>query len=138
MINVRRGDYYSNPGLRERYGFDQIGYLAAALPAAGDADRALVVSDDIEWCRAHLDGLLAQRIARVDYAPPGAVSNFRAVATGRRLIGTNSTFSYWGGYIADVLHADAVVVMPRFHARIDEETDAYQLDPRWIIIDGYH
>jgi len=138
VINVRRGDYYSNPGLRERYGFDQLGYLAAALRVAGAAENALVVSDDIDWCRENLDELIHETHPRVDYAKSGAVSDFRALAAARKLIGTNSTFSYWGGYIAGVLHDDAVVVMPRFHARLDGETDAYQLDPRWTIIEGFH
>lgn len=137
VVNVRRGDYYSSPGLRERYGFDQQGYLRAALQVVGRAERALVVSDDIEWCRANLDGLIRETVVFTDYAQPGPVENFRAVATARTLIGTNSTFSYWGGYIADMLHNDAVIVMPRFHARFDGDTAAYQLDPGWTVIEGY-
>ena len=138
VLNIRRGDYYSNPGLHARYGFDQLGYLRAALRAAGRSERALVVSDDIQWCRENLDGVIRQWHDRVDYAEPGAVANFLAVSAARTLIGTNSTFSYWGGYIADALHDDALIVMPRFHARIEENTDAYQLDPDWTIIDGFH
>ena len=138
VLNIRRGDYYSNPGLRERYGFDQLGYLSSALQATGISERALVVSDDMDWCRENLDSLIRQSHQEVDYAEPGAVSNFTAIAAARTLIGTNSTFSYWGGYIADALHEDAMIVMPRFHARIDENTDAYQLDPEWTIIDGFH
>lgn len=138
VVNVRRGDYYSQDHLRERYAFDQVGYLSEALGRIGPAARVRLVSDDPEWCRENLDGLLRSHAREVVYEPRGAVGNFLAVASSRRLIGTNSTFSYWGGYIADVLHADARIVMPRFHARTAQGTHAYQLDPRWIIIDGHH
>lgn len=135
VINVRRGDYYSNPGLRRRYGFDQLGYLREALRRAGRADRVLIVSDDPDWCRENVVGMLDA--ASVEFADRDPVSNFMAVASASRLVGTNSTFSYWGGYIAGVLHGSATIVMPRFHGRLPVGSDAYQLDPRWTIIDGY-
>lgn len=138
VVNVRRGDYYAQPHLRERYGFDQVGYLREALELAGPTARIRLVSDDPEWCRENLDALLRGHASDVAYEPRGALGNFLAVAGARRLIGTNSTFSYWGGYIAGALQADAQVIMPRFHARTEEGTDAYQLDPAWTIIDGYH
>lgn len=138
VVNIRRGDYYDNPGLRRIYGFDQIGYLAEALRRVEPAERLLVVSDDPDWCRDNLDALLRETGATVEYAPRDPASNFLAVAASRRLIGTNSTFSYWGGYIAGVLHADPVIVMPRFHARLGDTTEAYQLDPEWTAVDGFH
>lgn len=137
VVNLRRGDYYSTPGLRERYGFDQLGYLRDALVRVGHVDRALIVSDDPDWCRENILGILETTTSRVDFAERDPVSNFQAVAGASRIIGTNSTFTYWGAYIAGVLHDSPVVVMPRFHARMEGWTDAHQLDPRWIAIDGY-
>lgn len=138
VVNVRRGDYYAQEHLRARYAFDQVGYLAEALKLIGPASRIRLVSDDPEWCRENLGELLDGHAAEVVYEPRGAIGNFLAVSGSRRLIGTNSTFSYWGGYIAGVKHPDARIVMPRFHARTPEGTDAYQLDPSWTIIDGHH
>ncbi|WP_407358484.1 alpha-1,2-fucosyltransferase [Microbacterium sp. LTA6] len=138
VVNVRRGDYYAQDHLRARYAFDQAGYIADALERIGPAARIRLVSDDPEWCRKHLGVLLSHHADEVVYEPRGAVGNFLAVSGSRKLIGTNSTFSYWGGYIAGVLHSDAQIVMPRFHARTERGTDAYHLDPSWTIIDGYH
>jgi len=138
IVNVRRGDYYAQAELRERYGFDQIGYLTDALQRVERSERIRVVSDDPQWCRDNLEGLLLDHTDQVVYEPPGAVANFLAVSSHRTLIGTNSTFSYWGGYIAGALHEDARVIMPRFHARLETGTDAWQLDPAWTIIDGHH
>lgn len=137
VVNIRRGDYYAQPHLRELYAFDQHGYLTDALGRVGAITRIRVVSDDPQWCAENLGALLTSHAVDVTYDRQDALRNFVAVSTSRRLIGTNSTFSYWGGYIAGVMYADAEVVMPRFHARSDAGSDAYQLDPTWIIIDGY-
>lgn len=137
VVNVRRGDYYSNPGLRERYGFDQLGYLKDALAQVGHVDRALIVSDDPEWCRENLLELIEASSPIVDFAERDQVSNFLAVAGASRIIGTNSTFTYWAAYVSGVLHASPVVVMPRFHGRLPQGSAACQLDPSWIAVDGY-
>lgn len=137
VINIRRGDYYAYDGFRAVYGMDIEGYVEAALAAASPGPDILVVSDDPEWCRAHLDRILRGDGREVAYAERDPIGNFLAIASARTLIGTNSTFSYWGGYVADALHADARVVMPKFHARIAEGWGAYQLDPRWIALDGF-
>ena len=138
VVNVRRGDYYAQPDLASRYGFDQVGYIAAAARRFRGVERVLVVSDDRDWCRAHLDVILRGFAARIDYAEPDPVPNFLAIAGARRLIGSNSTFSYWGAYVAGVVHDLPEIVMPRFHARFDGLSDASQLDPAWTAIEGFH
>lgn len=136
VVNVRRGDYYGE--FASKYAFDQVRYLRSALERIAPAERALVVSDDAAWCRANLDSVLHSRVAHVEYATPDPLANFLAVAGSGRIIGTNSTFTYWGAYVAGVVHPDVEVVMPRFHARMAHGTDAHQLDPRWSVIDGFH
>jgi hypothetical protein len=136
VINVRRGDYYEE--FAGKYAFDQVRYVGSALERIAPAERALVVSDDASWCRANLDSVIRSRIAEVEYARPDPLANFLAVAGAGRIIGTNSTFSYWAAYVAGVVHPDAEIVMPRFHARMAHGADAHQLDPRWSVIDGFH
>jgi hypothetical protein len=137
VVNIRRGDYYAYDGFRSVYGMDIEGYVRAALAEAGPASDILVVSDDPAWCRENLDGILRADGREVAYAERDPIGNFLAIASARTLIGTNSTFSYWGGYVADALHEDARVVMPSFHARLGDRWDAYQLDPRWIALEGF-
>ena len=141
-LNVRRGNYYSEPHFRKTYGFDIPAYVDMALDRAtstgGRIERILVVSDGLSWCRLELDELLHRSADVVDYVAEtdSPQDNFRAVATAQRLVGTNSSFSYWGGYISNVLYgAGSQVVMPRFHARLRDDPSAYQLDPSWEIIE---
>ena len=137
FVNVRRGDYYQAEHV-EKYAFDQIGYISEALASFDDIRRIRIVSDDDAWCRANLDSLARTATPDVAYDAPHPLGNFLAIASARLLIGSNSTFSYWGGYVATVRHADAQVVMPRFHGRMGGgRTDAHQLDPRWTAIAGH-
>jgi len=141
VINVRRGDFYSVPAFRGTYGFDIQGYMELALPralaAGGPVESIQVVSDGVEWCEIKLDGLLRRHAREVRYLPPtdSPQDNFRVVANAARIIGTNSTFTYWAGYVSNVVHgANSHVVMPDFHARHIDHGRAYQLDPDWEIV----
>jgi hypothetical protein len=136
VVNIRRGDYYTE--FREKYAFDQVGYVRQALTRFRGANRILVVSDDAEWCLTYLEPVLREVTTRVEYAQPDPWQNFAAVAGASHVIGTNSTFSYWAAYVADAIHADAQIVMPRFHARAPGPVSAYQLDPQWTAVDGFH
>lgn len=137
VINIRRGDYYAYAGFRGVYGMDIEGYVRAALAAVDTPDEILVVSDDPDWCHEHLNGMLRAGAREVSYAERDPIGNFLSIASARTLIGMNSTFSYWGGYVADAIHDDARIVMPRFHARLGNGWDAYQLDPLWTALDGF-
>lgn len=137
IVNVRRGDYYEGALFREMFGFDQLGYLREALERAGPAERVVVVSDDEAWCRQNVDAVARAAAPIVDYLPADPRANFRTVAGAGRIIGTNSTFTYWAAYTAGVVHDRPQVIMPAFHARTVNDGRATQLDPRWVAIDGY-
>ncbi len=137
VINVRRGDYYEGALFRKMFGFDQLGYLREALERAGPAERILVVSDDAAWCREHVDVLARAAAPIVEYMPTDPQANFRVVAGASRIVGTNSTFTYWAAYTAGAVHDRPQIIMPSFHARTVNDGRAVQLDPRWIAIDGH-
>lgn len=142
VVNVRRGDYYSNPEFERQFGFDQLSYLKEAIPAAvargAITERIHVVSDGVDWCRHHL-GWLREYSNVVTYSSPedSPQQNLLTVASARRLVMTNSTFSYWCGYISNVIHGDnhASIWAPRFFARFEEGGRSKQLDERWSIIE---
>lgn len=138
VLNVRRGDYYSDPVYRGQFSFDVVEYVRAALDVARrqhPVESVHVVSDDIGWCRDRLDWLSVQNATT--FAEPGQpVSHFRQVAGASRLILANSTFSYWAGYISNVVHSTdpARVIAPWFHNRLARQGAAWQLDPQWTVI----
>lgn len=139
VLNVRRGDYYSDPDVRGRYSFDIVAYVREALEEAvtqGPIGELHIVSDGMDWCRARL-GWTGEFADRLTFARRGAtgIDNFVEVSTSRRLILGNSTFSYWGGYVSNVLYNNpASVIAPIFHRRDMDNGVSFQINPRWTII----
>jgi hypothetical protein len=140
VVNVRRGDYVSNPANWRAYGFDVGDYLRVALARSvevgGPIRRILVVSDGIEWCQAHL-GWLADHCETLDFEDSGQPPevHLALLSHAPRLVLANSTFSYWGGYTSAWRFGDPTqVVAPWFHVRTALDGAAWQLDPRWSIV----
>jgi hypothetical protein len=137
-VNVRRGDYYANPAYRADFGFDVDAYLRHTIPLSlgrdGPVRRVRVVSDGIDWCRQHL-GWLDDLVDEVSYAADQSPeADLLEVATSRRLVLTNSTFSYWAAYLSNAWHGEhARTWVPRFFRRTGPPTT--DLDPRWTIVE---
>ncbi|UZJ24962.1 alpha-1,2-fucosyltransferase [Rhodococcus antarcticus] len=141
VLNVRRGDYYSDPVFRGLFGFDVADYLKRALvvleDSSGLADKVHVVSDDPEWCRQNLGWLLRDgRSVSWSTGADGVLGNFLDIAGARRLVITNSTFAYWGAYTSNVLHGDnhSLVIAPRLHSRDVDDGKPWQHDPLWLTV----
>lgn len=142
-VNVRRGDYYAAEAFRRIYAFDVASYVHLAVTEAhrsrGDFGRIHVVSDGVEWCREHLRWLedYADKVTFVGSESPQ--QHFVDVALSPMLVLTNSTFSFWGAYISDVVHGThpSGVWAPRFFGRglRPEGSSAWQLDPQWNVIE---
>jgi hypothetical protein len=139
VVNVRRGDYYADPHLRGLFGIDVRGYLALALGRITDRHpptHVHVVSDDVQWCRRELADLLHSPGTAVTYADDAdPLVHLATLAKADRLVGANSTFSYWGGYVATVRSPSTHIVMPSFHSRNFHDGRAIQLDPSWDAVE---
>ena len=138
-VNVRRGDYYSDPALRELYGFDIAGYVRTAMEGSrrqAPVDMVEVVSDDPEWCRTHLPFLADYGRVHYQSASDGPVENLGQLVSARRLVLANSSFSYWAGYMSNVRHGDnyEFVWAPAFHRRDINGGLSWHLDPRWSVV----
>lgn len=135
-INVRRGDYYADDELRSVYGMDIGSYLHSAVDRIGARDlrRVVVVSDDPAWCEAHLSWL--RDVGPVQVAPVGPLHHLATLASASNLVLSNSTFSYWGGYIASTLDDGCRVVAPRFHVRDIDGGRPWQHHPSWTTADA--
>ncbi|MFD6282395.1 alpha-1,2-fucosyltransferase [Micrococcus luteus] len=139
VINVRRGDYYSDPVHRAAYGFDIAGYVRAAVASIPPEDltRFVLVSDDVDWCRAHL-GFLAD-MAPVETLPGehDMFNDFAQIVGGRHIVLANSTFSYWGGYTALALpraERPRSILAPLHFNRRYTCGESPLVHPQWTVI----
>lgn len=138
-VNVRRGDYYAVPALRAQYGFDIASYVRRAMVGAQEQEpiRAVaVVSDDPHWCRTNLAFLADHGPVHHQDPTDGPVQNLAQLASARRLVLANSTFSYWGAYLSNAVHEENhhLVWAPDLHRRDIKHGKAFQLDPRWSVV----
>ena len=138
-INIRRGNYYSVPHFRGTYSFDIASYVDVALELIdfSNIGSVLVISDDPDWCELKLrERLLECRVPISFMRDRTPQEQFGALCESGYIIGTNSTFSNWGGYVSTFLHdSPRNIIMPKFHARLGKTPWAYQLDPRWTVVD---
>lgn len=140
VVNVRRGDYYSDAEIRRQYGFDIASFVRLAVEQSvlrdGLPSGFVIVSDDQDWCRHELRWL--QSVAPTSFpTTSGPVEDFSIVSAARRLVITNSTFSYWAAHVGNILHGDnhAEVWAPRFFDRTQNEGRSWLLDERWSVIE---
>lgn len=154
VVNIRRGDYYTRRW-RGEFGFDIDAYMRAVI---SDIERRglqyseiRVVSDGMDWCRARLGWLAGytDRLTYVDRQPSNdspskgiqaAIRDFRELFASPNLVVTNSTFSYWGGYVNSVVNEGVGDIWaPRFHQRELVREGVYaapQLDSAWHVIEN--
>jgi hypothetical protein len=143
-VNVRRGDYYSNPHFRREHAMDVRAYVLAAAAATvakdGAVERVHVISDDLAWCHRELStdlGELTGSPVTFALAADSPATNFRDICAAGRLVITNSTFSIWGAGISTVLHGEnrAKVWAPAFFQRRYGPGRCYEYDAEWSFID---
>ena len=139
VVNVRRGDYYTNERLAAVFGFDIPGYVNAALQRIpGDRQkRVVVVSDDPEWCATNLTFVRQGRSVSFMPTPHDMFDDLAQRAVARDLILANSTFSYWGGYLASARSArerPRTVFAPLHFNRLYSDGESPLLLPEWTAI----
>lgn len=138
-ISVRRGDYVKNEN------YDQLPisyYMQALMQEFPDwMDRPILIfSDDIEYCRIHFAGLPNVWFARGTgrNGELDAIVQLCMMSQCNGFILANSTFSWWGAYLAELRNPDVKIVRPKylFAGPLLEKSDAKDHWPeRWTVYD---
>lgn len=131
IINIRRGDFYSTNNVSPSQ-FDQVEYVKKVFDKnpSFSSHPILIISDDITWCQQEL--AFIERFNEIQFLPNNEpIDDFIAISKAKNLIVTNSTFSYWGGYISKFLNKENNVIAPNFGATFYKNSIAIQLHPGW-------
>lgn len=134
VVNVRRGDYYEVPEFFARFGLDIQSHVAGAaelvLQAGRPVDDVLVVSDDVDWCRRELAPVLGD--IRTLEGRSSLFDDLAVLSSATTLILANSTFSYWGSYLASSFDDEHLAIAPSHHEITpDGSLIAPMFDPAW-------
>jgi len=131
-VHVRRGDYVSDPATAARHGVCGLDYYTAALErieAAVSAPRYFVFSDDIPWAREHLR--FTAPATFIDHNAAAPWEDLRLMAACRHFVIANSSFSWWGAWLAEHAAAEKLVIAPRrWFVAAEDARDL--LPPSWV------
>ena len=107
FIHIRRGDYVDNKPLLidcDKYYRNAINHMLSI----NNMMQFIILSDDIMYCKTYhiLDNINKIYIENID-----ALSSLYLMGLTKYGITSNSTFSWWGGYLNQT--PDKVIIMPR-------------------------
>jgi hypothetical protein len=114
-IHVRRGDYVSDPVVRRVHPVQPVSYYRSAvdflLRRGVSNPWFYLFSDDPDWCRANIE-IPAHPVTYVaDYQVGSSVAELELMRRCRHHVIANSSFSWWGAWLAE--HREQIVVAPR-------------------------
>jgi len=129
VINVRRGDYLTQP---TRHPVITLEYIYEAIKHIPDYDIILVISDDIQWCKDNIR-LPNCVFNNDDYYDCDALWLMSMCS---HFVISNSSFSWWGAYLSR--NPDKIVVAPDtwFGADVPDNPKDIWCDD-WIRISTY-
>lgn len=130
-VHVRRGDYVSVPQVAERHGTLVPSYYREAVglvaERVGPDAHLFVFSDDPEWAKEQL--VFELPATHVGPTAWPAAAELGLMASCRHHVIANSSFSWWGAWLAE--REGQVVVAPRTWFR-DRSTAI--VPPRWLTV----
>ncbi|HNZ40154.1 MAG TPA: alpha-1,2-fucosyltransferase [Candidatus Latescibacteria bacterium] len=133
-LHIRRGDYVTNPVLADIYGTPGLQYYARALEVVAghtNAPHVFVFSDDIPWARENFVTNLPTEF--VCHNGPGKeIEDLRLMSRCRHHIIANSSFSWWGAWLAE--HPGQLVIAPDPWFRDRKWAPADIVSVRWTTL----
>jgi hypothetical protein len=130
-IHVRRGDFVGNAYhdvVDNQYYKNGIDYISKRTKI----DKIYIFSDDIKWCQNNMSFPFETMYVGDEYAGEHGEYHMFLMSVCKNFIIPNSTFSWWGAWLA--LNLDKIVVAPKQWFR-DNSIDTSDLIPdNWVRI----
>lgn len=99
ILHVRRGDYVTNPKAKKTFAECTVDYYQRALDHLPANCPVFVFSDDILWAKQNLK-LGEPAVFIGDGTPRSGIEDLKLMSLGHHHIIANSTFSWWGAWLA--------------------------------------
>lgn len=134
-VHIRLGDYRSNPATRKIHGVLTPGYFQRGiqyLAAKTGLERVCIVSDEPTIAREFIGPAITRSFNVRILDRSTDMTDFAVLCTSAAIVGSNSSFSWWGSYVAS-RHHSATVVMPRPWYAEQELNEASFFDPAWYL-----
>jgi hypothetical protein len=115
-IQVRRGDYVTNPNVAKVHGATSMEYYNNAIAFVQNKIKDpvfFVFSDDSNWCVENFKGLSPAFFVEKELENSTATNSdyLQLMKQCKHFVISNSTFAWWGAWLSD--HRDKTVIAPR-------------------------
>lgn len=134
-LNVRRGDYVTNPTVNKAFGVCDNEYFFKAIDRMKkftDNPTLFIFSDDIIWCKENLTFDDPSIFVSHDYAGLKFEKYLKLMSICKYFIIPNSTFGWWAAWLST--NQNKKVIVP-IKWRTDPKHNTYDLIPdSWIRI----
>jgi hypothetical protein len=113
-VNVRRGDFVSNPKSNRFHGVLSASYYSHAVEVVKrkyKIDDIFVFSDDPAWCKQNLNLGRAFEIVGHEHAGPHFSHYLELMKASSAFVIPNSTFGWWGAWLSG--ESGEIVVAPK-------------------------
>lgn len=110
-MHVRRGDYVGNAyhdiGIDQSYYEEGLRYIANKQAV----QKVYVFSDDIEWCREHLNLPSETVFVGPEYAGKKGEEHMMLMSACKHFVIPNSSFSWWAAWLSK--NENKIVIVPK-------------------------
>lgn len=125
-VHVRRGDYVTLASATEFHGSCDINYYETAAAQFSNATTFFIFSDDLEWCKQHLNFKSKTHYIK----SPTAYTDFYLMSLCQHQIIANSSFSWWAAWLNT--NASKKIIAPK-HWFADKRLNTSDIYPSsWI------
>lgn len=136
-IQVRRGDYITNPEIAKIHQTTSLRYFeqgAALIKSKVENPVFFVFSDDSNWCEENLKGLENVHFVEKELASHGAGNSdyLQLMIACKHFVISNSTFAWWAAWLSTSLGKIVVAPMNWFNDQKIITKDIYP--SKWIKI----
>ena len=135
-LHVRRGDYVQNPTTNHVHGICSLAYYKQAIEYVAQFEPAMqlfIFSDDPDWVQEQLHFRFPSYVVAVNSAKNGHL-DLRLMSLCRHHIIANSSFSWWGAWLAT--HPQQKVCAPAQWFRNYPFDIEHIIPDRWHLIQG--
>ena len=111
VVQVRRGDYAKDDEVRAVHGLQPVSYFYDAVELLGSTrpvDKLFVFSDDPEWCRDTFAWGVPAEVVDLPGQGHGPALDLWLLSQGKRFVISNSSFGWWGAWLAGVAPENVV------------------------------
>jgi hypothetical protein len=128
-LHMRFGDYSDDPATKSVHGFTSKSYFERAIKShnseAGSESKVLVITDNQSKAEDFFDGTYNKFNLKF-VSNPNPIHDLIEISRSAHVVMTNSTFSWWGAWIASKIHSSSVIYpRPWFADKSDPELPIY-------------